>query len=66
MPKKTIEFKYSHGDRIQIIALGAGGIGIVECLSASVLTIEYRVAYWHEGRRYLEWLREDEITTFGN
>lgn len=55
-----VHFAHPIGARIKIIDLDSAP-GVVEAMSFNCDGKSVRVAYWHEGRRYSEWIREDEI-----
>lgn len=62
MPTTIVTFAHSIGDRVNISALEKC-VGIVQAMSVSPLGCDYRIAYWHQGRRYSEWLPTDEIAS---
>lgn len=55
----TINFPVSLGEVVRIREIDRPGI--VVALMVSPEGVEMKVAYWHEGRRYQEWLHAGEL-----
>ena len=56
----TITFDYSIGETVEVAHV-KGISGVVIVLRASERGNYYLVVWWHEGRRFEEWLAEFEI-----
>jgi len=50
-----IDFEYNLGDKVKIIAL-ENTEGVVISLWSASTGIQYEVAYWHESKRYKEYM----------
>lgn len=57
--KETIEFAFSLGDKVIIVAIDRPGR--VDSQTNDCRGLMYRVIYWSEGSRKMEWVYEDEL-----
>jgi hypothetical protein len=51
---------YDIKDTVRIAAIGM--VGVVLGIEWNVNGIQYEVAYWNDGQRYIAWMYEWEIT----
>jgi hypothetical protein len=58
-----VDFFYNMGEHVKIEALLCKGI--IDAMMLSPAGKEYRIIYWMEGCRRVEWLREDELLKLG-
>ena len=56
----TITFAHDIGDTVEVVHV-KGITGIVTVLRMSERGAYYLVVWWHEGRRFEEWVAEFEI-----
>lgn len=57
--KQSVEFDFSIGQEVKIIAIGM--IGHVQAMLCGRQEKEYQVAYWNESQRYSVWMFAFEI-----
>lgn len=60
MPSSTICFKHRLGDRVKLLPL-EGLQGVVDSMAIGDNGVTYRVVYWSDSKRCVEWVRGDEI-----
>ncbi len=59
MPKYSVEFAHSIGDRVLVKEIQRPGI--IKALTIDYLGPQYSVHFWNDGNRRIEWLTESEV-----